>query len=235
MSAEAPGARPSAIPVADRQRWIDDYLRGRLDAADREHFEIALLADESLRDEVEADWLLRRTAREALDAARAPTAGDSALAPRGRPPRGRRALDWRLAAAFVLGIGVSTLGTRLVPDTAPVQPPRLAEVAIVDVPEWRSAIVEAIAELHLAPGQHLIRLAAPIDPGPYRMHLRDANNLAIARDVDVSASDSGEFVISVRINADDVGPLRLDIERIAPPGTSVVRSLLLVPERPAGT
>lgn len=234
MSAESPGARPSAIPVADRERWIDDYLRDRLDAADRERFEIELLADEALREEVEADWLLRRTVREARDAARGPTAGDSALATRGRPLRGHLAVDWRLAAAFVLGVGVAGFGQQLWPGSTPDEPPRLAAIEIVDVPEWRSASVEAMTELRLAPGHHVLRLAAPTDPGPYRMHLRDAQDRMLVRDVSISASDSGEFVIAVEIAMDDAGPLRLVIERVAPTGTTVIRTVLLSPESSNG-
>jgi hypothetical protein len=228
MSAEAPGAPPSAIPVADRQRWIDDYLRDRLDAADREHFEIALLADDALREEVEADWLLRRTAHEALDAARAPTAGDSALAPRGRPPRGRRALDWRLAAAFVLGIGVAGIGQQLWPGSAPDEPPRLAAIEIVDVPEWRSGSAETPQTLELLPGRQVLRFAAPIGGGLYRSRLDGIDGTSLVQELAASGSDSGEIFLDLFLDRDQVGPLTLRIERTDVEPMQIEREIVIV-------
>lgn len=213
MSAESPGARPSAIPVADRERWIDDYLRDRLDATDRERFEIALLADEALREEVEADWLLRRTVREARDAGRGPTAGDSALATRGRPLRGRRAVDWRLAAAFVLGVGVAGFGQQLWPGSTPDEPRRLAAIEIVDVPEWRSGIAETPQTLELVPGRQVLRFAAPSGGGLYRARLDGIDGSSLVQELGASGSDSGEILLDLFLDRDQVGPLTLRIER----------------------
>jgi hypothetical protein len=236
--------RHRPIPPAERQQWIGDYLRDRLAAADRERIEIAMLADESLRDEIEAEWLLMRVAGEAADPERADGArARAAPASAQRHDRGqvrthlRRPhmprLDWRLAAAFVLGVGVAGLGSRMLPDRQADEGPLLASLPVVDVPAWRSSdAVRGTAPLAIdAGGPTLVRLAAPTGSGPFRVRVRDARGTLATLDA-IEPDDSGELLLVLRLPAEARDPVLLTLEVAEGAGWTPVRELRIAPTGP---
>lgn len=203
------------IPRSDWQRWIGDYLRDRLSPSERERFEVAMLGDEALRDAVEAEWLLMRAAKEAL---RADAVGTIDLSERrresGRPGRRRNAwLDWRLAAAFVLGIGVATIGTDLLRAPGDEANALLAALPVADVPASRSSNANRdLATIVVAgTGPTLVRLPAPAGAGPFRARLHDATG-TLATVEPIEADEAGELLIAMRVPPTARDPLLLAIE-----------------------
>jgi hypothetical protein len=209
------------IPRSEWQRWIGDYLRDRLSPGERERFEIAMLGDEALRDEVEAEWLLMRTAKEALRAGAAGTIDLSErLRERDRPGERRDAwFDWRLAAAFVLGIGVATIGTGLLRGPGDETEALLTALPVADVPASRSSDAnrDPATITVEGTGATLVRLPAPAGAGPFRARLHDATG-TLATVERIGADEAGELLIAVRVPSTARAPVLLAIE--APSGTT---------------
>jgi hypothetical protein len=202
--------------AGDRDALIRAYVHQQLSAEQAADFEILLMEDYSLLDDVEAEVSLRQALQADLEEARPVRAGDQNSA--GRRRHWRNPASWMtLAAGIVVGAAVPMMNSSNTPyelsDSGPVAN-ALRPVQVSAIPSMRSASNDEPAHLiKVTAGTPsiIVQWAAPLARQPIRVR---AGSLPSAPSIVVQADeDSGTISVEIATNQLQPGAtMVLDLE-----------------------
>lgn len=216
----------TSVPSSDND-LIRAYLDGALAEPQRDAFELRLLQDTALQDQVDLEIALRRGLRahgaELAASASAPEAlslpPTQALS-RPPPPRAKRHPALALAASFVAGMIVPTLLWLNAQQAAPTDPnagfvPR-GNVPTLLIDPVRSANTDVV--LVVAPNASLLLLQVPV----YPQHADERYSLRIEREDGAAVAEldqlvpDGDDLITALLPASSLpsGRYRLDLQSL---------------------
>lgn len=194
MNASSPSSLLDALlaKADERQRIVSSYVRGQLDDDIRAAFELRLLDDKRLMNEVEEEAALR-------DAMKSLPLDTSVSADARRTPgtrfSGRFAYGMAAGLAAGLGIGLTTM-----PGRHSTEPTAVEQPVVVSFDTYRSA-GESDPTISISLNDQaqlvLLYMAAPNRPGPFRLVLADRNGAPTLTSERVQAQTDGSLFVLV--------------------------------------
>lgn len=184
----------------ERQRLIALYLRREMDDELQEAFEIRLLDDRQLLNDVEVDDLLRKGL------------GELSLQEVKAQPAAPLRLRWAVPLTLVAGGLIGALCMHWL--SAAVAPFGLVgKAAVLQLPVYRGEEIPRDSRFALAAGTNalVLRVPATNEPGPFRLRVLGDDGAVLAEEADLAVSEDGLLDIVLPAPAAAQATLKIEL------------------------